>query len=33
MAHKLVATMDTHLHMNDDPMEWSSMGNNEVVVD
>jgi len=25
--------MDTHLHMNGDPMEWSSMGNNEVVVD
>jgi len=33
IAHKLVATMDTHLHMNGDPMEWSSMGNNEVVVD
>jgi len=33
IAHKLVATMDTHLHMNDDPMEWSSMCNNEVVVD
>jgi len=33
VAHKLVATMDTHLHMNDDPMELSSMGNNEVVVD
>jgi len=33
IAHKLVATMDTHVHMNGDPMEWSSMGNNEVVVD
>jgi len=33
IAHKLVATMDTHLHMNGDLMEWSSMGNNEVVVD
>jgi len=33
ITHKFVATMDTHLHMNGDPMEWSSMGNNEVVVD
>jgi len=33
IAHKLVVTMDTHLHMNGNLMEWSSMGNNEVVVD
>jgi len=24
--------MDTHLHANGDPIEWSLMGNNEVVV-
>jgi len=24
--------MDTQLHMNDDSMEWSSMGNNNEVV-
>jgi len=30
-AYKLVATMNTHLHMNGNPMEWSSMGNNEMV--
>jgi len=30
--YKLVATMDTQLHMNDDSMEWSSMGNNNEVV-
>ena len=33
ITHTLVVTMDTRLHMNGDPMEWSSMGNNEVVVD
>jgi len=33
LMHKLVTTMDTHLHMNGDPMEWSSMGNNKVFVD
>jgi len=32
-AHKLVATTNTHLHLNGDPVEWSSIGNNEVVVD
>jgi len=33
IAYKLVAAMDTHLHMNCDPIKWSSMGKNEVVID
>jgi len=32
-AYKLVATMDFQLHMNDNPMERSLMGNNKVIVD